>query len=292
VTAPTRTLSFGVKTSPQFVEYDEIVRVWREADDTPEFEHAWVFDHFYTLGPDPTGTQLEGWTLLAALAAQTHRLRVGTLVTGVTYRHPAVLANMGVTVDIISKGRLDFGIGAAWHEMEHNAYGIPFPSAAERIRRLGEACELIRRLWTEPRVTYEGRYYQLHDAMCNPKPIQKPYPPFMIGGGGEQLTLRVVARYADIWNFSGQDVEAFRHKSELLDGYCREIGRDPAAIQRSAQFGVRPGDDLATLPGDISPYIEAGVTHIIFNLVAPYATDVVPRLAREVVRPLREQFAA
>jgi F420-dependent oxidoreductase-like protein len=285
-------LSFGVKTSPQFVEYDEIVRIWREADETPEFEHAWVFDHFYTLGQDPTGTQLEGWTLLAALAAQTSRLRVGTLVTGVTYRHPAVLANMGVTVDIISKGRLDFGIGAAWHEMEHNAYGIPFPSAAERIRRLGEACELTRRLWTEPRVTYEGRYYQLHDAMCNPKPIQKPYPPFMIGGGGEQLTLRVVARYADIWNFSGQDVEAFRHKSEVLDGYCREIGRDPAAIQRSAQFGVRPGEDVGALPAAISPYIEAGVTHIIFNLIAPYATDVVPRLATEVVHPLREQFAA
>ena len=280
------TVSFGIKTSPQHTTYDDMLRVWREADAISAFEHAWLFDHFMPLGSDPTGPCLEGWTLLAAFAAQTERLRVGLMVTGNTYRHPAVLANMGATVDIISRGRLDFGIGAGWNELEHSAYGIPLYSAGERIRRLGEACEVIKRMWTEEAPDLDGRYYQLKGARCEPKPVQKPYPPFVLGGGGEQKTLRVVAQYADIWNFAGGPVDEFRRKCQILDEHCAAVGRDPAAIIRSVQMRF----DLANLDAtraSASAFIEAGAAHIIFMLQPPYPEGTLSRLAGEVVHPLR-----
>src|SRR5205085_3011086 len=183
---------FGIKTAQLHATHEALLDVWQQADALPIFEHAWVNDHFMSLGDNPAAPYLEGWTLLAALAAQTRRLRVGVMVTGNTYRPPAVLAKMAATVDIIAHGRLNFGIGTGWDEKEHLAYGIPLPAPGERVRRLGEACELIRRLWTESVVNFEGRYYQLRDAHCEPKPIQKPSPPFAIGGEGEQ-TLRVIA---------------------------------------------------------------------------------------------------
>src|SRR5690349_22469768 len=211
-------LRFGIKTAPQHTTYDAMVKVWQDADALPVFEHAWLFDHFAPIGGlDLDGPCFEGWTLLAAFAAQTKRIRIGQMVTGNTYRHPAVLANMGATVDVISRGRLDFGIGAGWHEGEHAMYGIPLYAPGERIRRLGEACEVIRRLWTEPVANFDGKYYQLKDARCEPKPVQKPYPPYVLGGSGEQLTLRVVAQYASVWNFVGGPVDVFKHKSEVLD---------------------------------------------------------------------------
>jgi F420-dependent oxidoreductase-like protein len=282
-------LSFGIKTAQQFTTYESILRVWEEADTIPVIEHAWAFDHFIPLGPDPTGPQLEGWTLLGALAAKTQRLRVGLMVTGNTYRHPAVLANIGATVDVISNGRLDFGIGAGWNELESNMYGIPLYKPGERIRRLGEACEVIKLLWTETVANFDGKYYQLKDARCEPKPVQKPYPPFVIGGGGEQLTLRVVAKYANIWNFVGGSVDMFNHKQEVLDGYCKEIGRDPATIQRSIQQRINY-DDLGASVENIRPYIEAGARHIILNLTAPYPENIVHKLAEQVVAPLNAEF--
>src|SRR6185437_14443438 len=229
-----RPLCFGIKTMPQNTTYEDIVRVWREADAIDIFEHAWVFDHFYPINtPDTSGPCLEGWTLLAALATQTQRLRVGVMVTGNTYRHPAVLANMGATVDHISHGRLDFGIGAGWNETEHAMYGIPLYAPAERIHRLDEACEVIRLLWTEPVANFAGRYYQLTGARSEPKPVQQSYPPFVLGGSGERLTLRVVAKHADIWNFAGGTAEEFTRKSAILDEHCAAIGRDPSEIERS-----------------------------------------------------------
>jgi F420-dependent oxidoreductase-like protein len=286
-----KNLRFGIKTAQQYTTYDDMLRVWQEADSVPGIEHAWAFDHFIPLGPDPTGPQLEGWTLLGALAARTERLRVGLMVTGNTYRHPAVLANMGATVDIISHGRLDFGIGAAWNELEHTMYGIPFYTTGERIRRLGEACEVIKRLWTEPVANFDGKYYQLKDAYCEPKPVQKPHPPFVIGGSGEQLTLRVVAQYADIWNFAGGPVDVFLHKNEVLDKHCAAIGRDPATIERSVQLFSDP-NDLSIVREMARSFIEAGVTHVILNLRAPYPEGIVHRLADEVAEPLRAEYAA
>ncbi len=285
--ATAKQLRFGVKTAPQNTTYEGMLRVWREADAIPEVEHAWVFDHFMPLGNDPTGPCLEGWTLLAALAAQTERLRVGQMVTGNTYRHPTVLANMGATVDIISNGRMDFGIGAGWNELEHSSYGIPLYTPGERIRRLGEACEIIRRMWTETTPTFEGRYYQIHEARCEPKPIQKPYPPFVIGGGGEKLTLRVVAQYANIWNNAGGPVETFLHKSAILDEHCAAIGRDPAEIERSTQFAV-DYNDLAATRESIKPFIAAGATHLVLTLRAPYPDGIVRRITDEIIKPLQE----
>jgi F420-dependent oxidoreductase-like protein len=283
--APQR-LSFGIKTAPQHTTYEEMLRVWQEADQEPLLEHAWLFDHFMPIIGDPTGPCLEGWTLITAFAALTKRLRVGLMVTGNTYRHPAVLANMGATVDIVSGGRLDLGIGAGWNEREHHAYGIPMYTTAERIRRLGEACEVIRRMWTEFSPAFEGRYYQLKDAYCEPKPIQKPHPPFVIGGSGEQLTLRVVARYADIWNFVGGSVDDFKHKNEVLNQHCAAIGRDPATIQRSIQPLADPTNWQGTRDL-VRGFIDAGATHIILNLRPPYPQHIARSLVTEVVEPLR-----
>lgn len=282
-------LRFGIKTAQQFTTYEDILRVWTEADGVPSIEHAWAFDHFIPLGPDPTGPQLEGWTLLGALAARTERVRLGLMVTGNIYRHPAVLANIATTVDIISRGRLDFGIGAGWNELECSMYGIELYSTGERIRRLGEACEVIKLLWTQTVANFDGKYYHLEDARCEPKPVQKPYPPFVIGGGGEQLTLRIVAQYASVWNFAGGDVETFRHKSEVLDGHCAAIGRDPRAIERSIQWPINY-NNMGEVRDDIRPYIEAGASHIILNLRAPYPERIVHTLAEEVVAPFQAEF--
>jgi F420-dependent oxidoreductase-like protein len=279
-------LSFGIKTAPQHTTYEAMQAIWREADERPVFEHAWLFDHFNPIFSDVSGPCLEGWTLLAAMAAQTRRIRIGQMVTGNTYRHPAVLAHMAATVDIISGGRLDLGIGAGWNEYEHASMGIPLYAPGERIRRLGEACEIIRRLFTEATVDFEGRYYQLKEARLEPKPIQKPYPPFVIGGGGEQLTLRVVARYAQVWNFAGGPVETFRHKIAILHQHCQEVGRDPAEIQLSVQVPVNY-DDLPATVQTVQGYVDAGATHLILNLRHPYPAQIVARLADEVVPQVR-----
>jgi F420-dependent oxidoreductase-like protein len=282
-------LRFGVKTAPQSTTYQDMQRVWLEADTVPSIEHAWLFDHFMPINGDTGGPCLEGWSVLSAFAAQTKRLRVGLMVTGNTYRHPAVLANIGATVDIISNGRLDFGIGAGWNETEHTAYGIPLYTPGERIRRLGEACEVIKRMWTETAPDFDGQYYQLKQAYCEPKPIQKPYPPFVIGGSGEKLTLRVVAQYADIWNYVGGGVENFKHKSAILDDHCAAVGRDPKAIERSIQILVNYNNPAETL-NEIKPYIEAGATHIILNLRAPYPEGIVHRIGKEIAEPLKAEF--
>ncbi|MBV8822043.1 MAG: TIGR03560 family F420-dependent LLM class oxidoreductase [Chloroflexi bacterium] len=291
-------LRFGIKTAPQFTTYDAMLDVWREADEIPAIEHAWLFDHFMSLGNDPTGPCLEGWTTLAAFAAQTKRLRLGLMVTGNTYRHPAVLAKMGATVDLISQGRLDFGIGAGWNEIEHNAYDIPLYSSGERIRRLGEACEVIKLLWTEKAANFDGQYYHLRNAYCEPKPAQKPYPPFVLGGSGEKLMLRVVAQHATIWNFpigiwnfSDGSVEEFTRKSQILAEHCTAIGRDPSTIERSVQIAVNPHDLHATRAAT-QGFIAAGATHLVLYLYSPYLRGTVHRLASEVVEPLQATYNA
>lgn len=276
------TLRFGIKTAPQNTNYADIVRVWREADALPVFEHAWLFDHFAPIFSDVDGPCYEGFTLLAALAAQTSRIRLGLMVAGNTYRHPAVLAHMGATIDVISNGRFDMGLGAGWNEYEHSSMGLPLYAPGERIRRLGEACEIIKRLYTQHLTDFAGRYYQLKEARCEPKPVQKPYPPFVIGGGGEQLTLRIAAQYADVWNFAGGPVDTFKHKVAVLHEHCAAIGRDPAAIALSVQIPVNY-DNLAETVHTLQGYVDAGATHLILNLRYPYPAGIVARLAEEVV---------
>jgi F420-dependent oxidoreductase-like protein len=282
-------LSFGIKTAPQGTTYEDMKRVWLEADTIPSIEHAWLFDHFMPIFGDVTGPCFEGWSLLSAFAALTQRVRLGLMVTGNTYRHPAILANIAATVDVISGGRLDFGIGAGWNETEHSAYGIELYKPGERIRRLGEACEVIKRMWTETAPSFEGQYYQIKDAYCEPKPIQKPYPPFVIGGSGEKLTLRIVAQYADIWNFVGGGVDLFLQKSATLNEHCAAVGRDPQAIQRSIQIVVNPSD-MGAARDEIRTYIQAGVTHIILNLRPPYPESIVRRMDEDIVQPLKQEL--
>lgn len=284
--SPSRRVRFGIKTPPQWTSYEDLVQVWREADRLPAIEHAWLFDHFTTQGDDPTGPCFEGWTLLAALAAQTERVRVGVLVTGNTYRYPAVLAKMAATVDHITGGRLDFGIGASWNELEHSNYGIPLYTPAERVRRMGEACEVIRRLWMEDLVSFAGRYYKLSAAYCNPKPIQQPHPPIVIGGKGERLMLRMVAKYANTWNLILPTLQEFCHKSALLDSYCSEIGRDPRSIERSVQLLVA-NDDPERMRMEVGAFIAAGACHIVLELPPPYRLGTVSWVDEEIIRPLR-----
>lgn len=275
-------LRWGIKTAPQHTTYEAMRAVWQEADRTPAFEHAWLFDHFNPIQGSLDGPCFEGWTLLSALAAQTERVRLGLMVAGNTYRHPAVHAHMAATVDVISSGRLDFGVGAGWNEYEHESMGIPLYAPGERIRRLGEACEITKRLWTQPLTDFDGRYYQLKEARLEPKPIQQPYPPIVIGGSGEQLTLRVAARYADIWNITSPDLETFRHKVRVLHERCAEIDRDPAEIELSVQARIAY-DDLPATVEALKPLVEAGATHLVLMLVYPYPEGIVARLADEVV---------
>ena len=285
-----RPLRFGIKTAQQLATHNELLEIWQEADSLPIFEHAWINDHFMSLGDEVAKPYLESWTLLAALAAGTRRLRIGVMVTGNTHRHPAVLAKMAVTVDVISDGRLNFGIGTGWSEREHLAYGIPLPSPGERVRRLGEACELIKRLWLERVVNFDGRYYQLQEAPCEPKPVQKPHPPIVIGGEGEQ-TLRVIAQYADIWDCSVESPEMYRDKSRVLDNHCMAMGRDPMTIERSRHISVEPSNLEATVV-ETRRFIQAGATHIIFQVPVRPSLGLLPRLAQEVVEPLLAESLA
>jgi alkanesulfonate monooxygenase SsuD/methylene tetrahydromethanopterin reductase-like flavin-dependent oxidoreductase (luciferase family) len=269
------TPQFGIATAPQQVSYDDIVRVWREADAIPNIGHAWVFDHLLPIGGDRNGPIFEGWTLLSALAAQTSRLRLGVGVTSNRFRPPAMLAKIAATVDVVSGGRLDFGIGAGSRpslptaRCEYEAYGLPFHDAAHAVGNLAEALTVIRRLWTEPEpFDFDGSYLHLTGAFCNPKPVQQPHPPILLGGSST-ATLRVVAEHADIWNFNGSDTETAKVRSAMLDGFCAELGRDPTEITRSIPLPVSYDDPGSTREA-IAKAIEAGFRHIILSLPAPY----------------------
>ena len=238
-------MRFAIFSSMGNTTWSDVEALWRHAEQTG-WDAACVTDHFMPNTPDRVGDMLESWTTLTALAALTKRMRVGTIVSGNTYRHPAVLAKMAANVDIISGGRLICGMGAGWQENEHQAYGLPFYTVGERLQRLDEACQVLNLLWTQERSTFKGKYYQLDDAPLMPKPVQKPRPELMIGGGGEKVTLKIVARWADHWNvWGGPDILA--QKGKILDGYCAAIGRDPKTILRSAVMVPVLSEDRAQI---------------------------------------------
>src|SRR5512143_1715479 len=229
-------MKFALFTGMSGTTWDEVLALWQHGDRTG-WDAACVTDHFMPNTADRVGDTLECWTALAALAARTERLRVGTIVSGNTYRHPALLAKMAANVDIISRGRLICGMGAGWQENEHRAYGMDFYTTRERLERLDEACRVLKALWTEERASYKGRFYRLDDAPLQPKPIQRPHPELMIGGGGEKVTLRIAARHADHWNTWGGP-ETLARKNRILDEHCAAEGRDPRSILRSAVMPV------------------------------------------------------
>ena len=280
--------SFGIATAPQQVSYQDILRVWREADALPQIEHAWLFDHLMPIAGDPSGPIFEGWTLLSALAGQTQRLRLGLLVTSNRFRPPAMLAKIATTVDIVSGGRLDFGIGAGSRpsyplaRREYEAHGLPFDDFAHSVGGLAEACTVIRRLWTENEpFDFDGTYVHLTGAFGNPKPIQRPHPPILIGGRSAAL-LRVVAEHADLWNIPGGDIDDVIRRSAVLDRYCAEIGRDPAAVTRSVYLAVSY-DQPSTTNDAIGTAIAAGFQHIVLGLPAPYPANVARWVTDELI---------
>ncbi|NDL59597.1 LLM class F420-dependent oxidoreductase [Phytoactinopolyspora mesophila] len=274
-------MRYGLKLS-QNASIDEYRAVWRIADEAG-FDHCWNMDHFASLGDDPTLDIFDAWALLGAMAQATTRTRIGCMVSGNTYRHPGVLAKMAVTVDHLSGGRLEFGIGGAWAENEHTMLGLEFGTVGERLDRLEEACELIRSLWTQPRTTFEGQHYQLAEAIAEPKPVQQPYPPVWIGGRGRKRTLRIVAQYADAWNTPGGTPAEVAELSEVLDRHCDDVGRDPADIRRTVQLR------LSDQPDDVLPRVEkyalVGVDDVILitnggsaEAQAEQAASLLPRL--------------
>jgi len=231
-----------IGTEQPWAEVAETARV----ADASGWDGIYVADHFMPNEEPPAlGPRLEAWTAISAIAALTERARLGVLVSGNTYRHPAILANMAATTDRISNGRLVLGLGAGWQVNEHDAYGIELYEVPERLARLDEACQVIRLLLTEERSNFEGRYYRLADAPCEPKPVQSPLP-LLVGGSGERVSMRIAARRADIWNSWGTP-EVIAHKTDVLEAHCEAVGRDPAEVERSAQALVLMSEDAERL---------------------------------------------
>ncbi|HEX5365537.1 MAG TPA: TIGR03560 family F420-dependent LLM class oxidoreductase [Acidimicrobiales bacterium] len=273
-------VAYAVKTPPQHGTWADFLDVWRAADDIERFESAWTMDHFYPLTPPVDGPQLESWTLLAALAGATSRLRLGCMVNGMHYRHPAVTANAAATVDHISGGRFTLGLGAGWHEPESRAYGIPLGTVAERFDRLDEGVQVVRSLLTQEVTNFSGRYYRLTDALCNPKPVQERLP-IAIGGRGPRRTLRAVARWADHWDaLSGGTVEDWVALDGVLAEHCAEVGRHPAEITRSVHVMWQADDDPAALADTAAAYGAAGVDLVIFSMRGPYLARLLEPLAQ------------
>jgi len=305
-------IKFGVQALQGMPDYYTLKKVVLECDRLG-FDSVWVYDHLqFTYGPT-----LECWTVLSALAEATRKIRIGPLVTCNAFRYPSLLAKMTATVDMISNGRLNFGIGAGWHEAEAVAYGIPFPKSGVRVEMLDEALAIIKKLWTEDEVTFNGKYYSVNKAVCLPKPVQKPYPPILVGGGGDKM-LRVIAKHADAWNSGFVSPEDFKGEMARLEQACKEMGRDRGTIENTFQsrFIIAENDEEALerteewreerngAQGDpdwkfaikgapqscasmLKTYVDAGVTH--FTLLFADAVKLKPlRLfAKEVMPKLR-----
>ena len=274
-------MRIGLDVSQHQLTWDEIVERSRFAEEAG-FHGVWVFDHFQALYGDPSGPCFEGWSLLASIAAITNRVRLGTLVTGVTYRHPSILASQAVTVDHVSGGRLELAVGAAWNAKEHNELGLDFPSIPERARRLEEAVQMFRLLMTEDDVTFDGRHYRLDHATYRPRPVQEPHPPIWIGATGEQLMLPIVGRRADVWHGFGH-VDDLRRKSRIVDEHAGKAGRDPASIERSTNLSLSdPWDQVRARAEALK---EAGFSYLVASWPSEgkgrldeFVSDVMPEI--------------
>ena len=275
-------MQFGVDCSQHQQTWSELVGRVQFAE-SAGFDGAWVFDHFKPLYGAPDGPCLEAWTLLAALGAATSTIRLGALVTGVTYRHPSVMAASALTVDHVSSGRLEIGIGAAWFDQEHRELGIPFPSTGERARRLEEAVQVMKLLFSGDAASFGGRYYTLDGGSLHPRPVQQPHPPIWIGASGRQLTLPIVGRHADVWHTFG-DAASIRSMREVVDDAARSAGRDPSSIRTAAMLSIsEPWDQVRRSAESLAG---AGVSYLVVSWpgdgqtrVEEFVTDVVPDLA-------------
>ena len=291
-------------------QYEAMTRVAKVAEESGAYDSVWLYDHFHTV-PEPTmNTVFECWTATAGLSRDTETIKIGQMVTCNGYRNPALLAKIASTVDVMSRGRLLCGLGAGWYEDEWRAYGYGFPEVPERMRAFKESCEIIHRMWTEDGVTFDGEFYKLDKPINEPKGVQKPHPPLWIGGGGEKVTLKLVARWGDACNVGG-DIETIKHKFDVLRGHCEDIGRDYEEITRSTsvnvylleegedpeeataeargsqsyeeyskQFMVGTADEISSR---LQPMVDAGVEYFIVYLPrVAYDQEPVRRFGREV----------
>jgi F420-dependent oxidoreductase-like protein len=273
---------FGLDISQHQQTWDELLRRTLHAEQAG-FDGVWIFDHFKPLYGDPNGPCAEGWTLLAALAASTSLVRMGALVTGVTYRHPSVLAAEAATVDVVSNGRLEIGMGAAWFEGEHRALGIPFPATGERVGRLDEALHVIDALLTRDDVSFRGRYYTLDHATYRPRPVQRPRPPIWVGAGGPRM-IEIAARRADVWHSFGSPSDLQRN-SRILDEAAKRAGRDPGRIGRSTSLSLsEPWDEVR---GTVEALAKIGYSYLVVSYpsegrarLEEFAERLLPELAR------------
>lgn len=270
---------FGLKLSQRatIAEYREF---WQLTEDAG-FDSAWVMDHFATIDRDTEGDIFEAWTMQAAMALATSRVRIGCMVTGNTYRHPAELAKMAVTVDHLSGGRLNFGIGAGWNVYEHEAMGLELGEPRPRLDRFEEAVQIITSLWTQERTTFAGEHYTVTDLVAEPKPVQQPIP-LWIGGSGRKRTLRIVAEHADAWNWTGPDLDDFSDASATLDRHCEAIGRDPGEIVRTVQLRMPDGEDACV--AEVADAVHRGAEEIIFIARVPNPVADGERLAAMLPR--------
>ena len=273
-------MRFAIKTRPEHTTWQQLRDVWIAADEFEIFESAWHWDHFYPLSGDMAGPNLEAWTTLAALAQATQRIRVGCQVTGMIYRHPAVLANMAATTDIISGGRLELGIGAGWNQMECDAYGIDLPPLKERFDRFDEGVQAMIALLTEKSANFDGQYIKLTDAYCEPKAVQTPHPPITIGGKGPKRTLRAVARWAQHWNVIVPSPAEWTPLKEVLVAHCEDLGRDVNEITCSVNVRIDPDEPLDKAVAEATSYAEAGVDLVVMNLPLDAPPSVVEPLAK------------
>jgi F420-dependent oxidoreductase-like protein len=261
-----------------------------KAAENAGFARLTVMDHFFQMEHFSTALDpmLEGYTALGFVAGQTQRMSLGILVTGVTYRHPGLLAKIATTLDVLSQGRAFLGLGAAWYEREHLALGVPFPPMKERFERLEETLQICLQMWSDDDGPYQGRHYQLAETICVPKPIQQPRPPIMIGGGGERKTLRLVAQYADACNLVGDDLDVLKHKFEVLDRHCEEVGRDPATIERTVQSRHDPVGDPDGFVAHMEKLADLGVDLVGLAARAPDPVGFVEQVGDKVVPRLAD----
>jgi F420-dependent oxidoreductase-like protein len=311
----THPIRFGIQTGQQLMPWADILALWRKAD-AWGYDSLWNFDHFYPIFVDPEGPCLEAWTTLSALAQATTRARVGTLVNGNTYRNPCLTAKMAATLDHISGGRLNLGIGAGWFELEHQTMGFDFKNVPRRLAALDEACSIMKSMFTQPRTTLHGKHYTVTDAFGLPKPVQQPYPPILIGGVGEKVLLKLVAKHADMYNASA-GAERMAHLLGVIRRHGDTVKRDTSAIENTvmiplayradadrqqfmcnllagmrgtspeeARKGIMIGDKSECFD-TIERYRKVGVTHFIFMLFQPIHAEEIQAFAEEVIPSVR-----
>ena len=273
-------MKFGIKTPPQHCNWQQMLAVWQATDQVDIFDSCWNFDHFYPLVGDPNGPCMEAWVTLTALASRTKRVRVGCMVNGTPYRHPALTANMAASLDIVSNGRLNLGLGAGWHEQECAAYGIDLLPMKQRMDRFEENVQIVKSLLSNETTNFAGHHYQITDARCEPKGPQGAHMPLVIGGGGEKRTLRIVAKYADHWNLPFATPEQFQQKRSILLRHCDAVGRNIDEIECSVQIALPASQSPSASAQQAQALADAGVDTVIFSLRTPYDAAIVEPLGR------------